>query len=288
MQNKTILILGGTGFIGRSLFDYFSSKGSNVYAPTRQELNLLSRDRCREYLKQHQPDIVIFSVVNVASVEESLKTFHNVISLREFYGRMICFGSGAEYNPNSYTPLMDETKALNSYPESGYALAKFLIGREIDFGPCDNIINLRLFGVFGEYENYTRRFISNSICRVLSGLPLTINRDMKFDYIYISDLCQVVEKIILKDTLQSRSYNFCSGQPLKLSYIADKISRIMLYDGPIIIKQKGFNPEYSGNPNKLLQEIEPFSFSGTDESIKHMVSFFTNKFEHCSDYVITE
>ena len=64
-------------------------------------------------------------------------------------------------------------------------------------------MNLRLFGVYGEFEDYSRRFISNNICRVLSGLPISMNRDMKFDYIYMNDLCFIIEKVILKSDFKS-------------------------------------------------------------------------------------
>ena len=155
---------------------------------------------------------------------------------------------------------MSEHNFTHSFPENGYPLAKFMMGREIEFGPCDNVINLRLFGVYGKYEDYTRRFISNNICRILSELPISMNRDMKFDYIYVNDLCQIVDQLITTTPLKERSYNLCSGNPVSLKFLADKIVEGMEYDGDIIVRQEGMNPEYTGDPRKFFNEFGVFDY----------------------------
>ena len=48
-----LLIVGGTGFIGKNLKIFFSKENSyKVYAPTRQELNLSDDVECSNYLKK--------------------------------------------------------------------------------------------------------------------------------------------------------------------------------------------------------------------------------------------
>ena len=288
MSELKITIFGGTGFIGRSLKKYYSDKNCNVLAPTRQEVNLLDRNECTEYLDTNRPDIVIFAAVNVLSVEESVQSFFNVLSNYRKFGRMICFGSGAEYNPKVYTPLMIEHKFTSSYPENGYPLAKFLMAREIELGPCKNAVNLRLFGVYGEYEDHSRRFISNNICRVLSGLPLSMNQDMKFDYIYVYDLCKIIDEIINKNLLSERSYNLCSGKPVTLKHLAHLIARQMDYKDEIIIKKTGMNHEYSGNPKKFFAEFGMFDFTQHQNAICKMVEYFINQFENSDQMKIFE
>ena len=74
-----LLIIGGTGFIGKNLKNYFESKNDiKVYAPTRQELNLFDDNLCFEYIKKLKPDIVIHSAVDITSVENTLKVFFNI------------------------------------------------------------------------------------------------------------------------------------------------------------------------------------------------------------------
>ena len=103
----SLLILGGTGFLGRSLAEFFR-KGNDrsVLTPTRKELNLSDRVACQEYIRLHKPDCIIHCAVTISSIDETLKSFYNVASCYENFGKMIYFGSGAEYDPARYKPLM--------------------------------------------------------------------------------------------------------------------------------------------------------------------------------------
>ena len=128
-----VIVLGATGFIGKSLVEYFNKiKFCETLGPSRQQLNLLSKEACRDYLFLHQPDCIIHCAVNINSVEETLRAYYNIASCHENFGRLIYFGSGAEYNSLNYRPLMKEDYSVNSFPESDYAFSKWIIGNDIE------------------------------------------------------------------------------------------------------------------------------------------------------------
>ncbi|MAJ02390.1 MAG: NAD-dependent dehydratase [Rickettsiales bacterium] len=287
---KKILILGGTGFIGKSLKELFSEdqKQYQIFSPTRKELNITKYEECYSYLKRIKPDIIIHASVDINSVENSVGMLNNILANKRFFGKLIFLGSGGEYNPRLYQPLMKEDFTKNSYPENGYYLSKFICGREIEFSEIENIFNLRIFGIYGPYELYQKRFISNNICRVLSGLPISLNKDMNFDYLYIDDLFKIIKIFINSNSLNYKTYNVCSGKPIKLSYLANQIKEIMNVKKEVIIKNKGLNPEYSGDPGRLLKEIGHYNFIKHSDSIKAMVNFFYKKFSINNDYFIKE
>ena len=287
---EKILILGGTGFIGKSLKELFSEdqKQYQIFSPTRKELNITKYEECYSYLKRIKPDIIIHASVDINSVENSVGMLNNILANKRFFGKLIFLGSGGEYNPRLYQPLMKEDFTKNSYPENGYYLSKFICGREIEFSEIENIFNLRIFGIYGPYELYQKRFISNNICRVLSGLPISLNRDMNFDYLYIDDLFKIIKIFINNNSLNYKTYNVCSGKPIKLSYLANQIKEIMNVKKEIIIKNEGLNPEYSGDPGRLLKEIGHYNFIKHSDSIKAMVNFFYKKFSINNDYFIKE
>ena len=83
-----LLILGGTGFIGRNLKEKFQENTNyNVLAPTRQELNLYDDQTCKQYLKENKPDLVIHAAIDITSTENSLISFFNIFkSLLIFFG----------------------------------------------------------------------------------------------------------------------------------------------------------------------------------------------------------
>ena len=270
-----LLIIGGTGFIGRNLKNYFEKKNDfKVYAPTRQELDLFDDNLCFKYIKKLKPDIVIHAAVDITSVENTLKVFFNIYRANEYFGHMIQIGSGAEYDKRVYQPKMTEKLFKNSVPIDTYGLGKFCIANFLEDNKNKKITNLRLFGIFGNYEDYSRRFISNNICNSLAGLPVSLNRNMLFDFIWVDDFSIFLDSIFDKIPLSSISYNFCSGNPVSLLELAQIINKLMKNSDEIVIKNPGMNPEYSGDPSMLFNEIGKFSFTPFESSISKLIEFY--------------
>ena len=103
-----ILVLGSNGFIGRNIVEYLEPKDYVVLSPKRQELNLLDTQGVEAYIKENQPDVVIFSAVNIQSLAENLQMYFNVERCSQDFGKMITIGSGAEYDMRHYYPMMSE------------------------------------------------------------------------------------------------------------------------------------------------------------------------------------
>ena len=270
-----LLIIGGTGFIGKNLKQYFEGKeGFEVYAPTRKELNLVDDKSCLDYVKNLKPDLVIHSAVDITSVENTLKIFFNIYNAKEYFGHMVQIGSGAEYDKRAYEPRMKESIFKKSIPIDTYGLGKFCIANTLESTEENKVTNLRLFGIFGSYEDYSRRFISNNICNSLAGLPVSLNRNMLFDFIWVDDFSRFLHGIIDKLPLTRTSYNFCSGSPVSLVDLAEIINRLMSNSTDVIVKNSGMNPEYSGDPSIIFNEIGDFDFTPFESSIGKLIKFY--------------
>ena len=137
----------------------------------------------------------------------------------------------------------------------------------------DNIYDLRLFGVYGKYEDWTRRFISNNICRALKGKPMTLSRNVYFDYIYIDDLVEIM-KWFIENEPQHKHYNVCRGNHIDLLSLGNLIREVMQIERPISIAEEGYKLEYSGNNERLLKEIGDYSFKPYKETIEEMVVYY--------------
>ena len=87
-----------------------------------------------------------------------------------------------EETRDNYIEKMDESYIGKNIPTDMYGLSKYIMNEYAR--NSRNIVNLRLFGVFGKYEDYRIRFISNNICRVLAGNTISINQNVFFDYIF--------------------------------------------------------------------------------------------------------
>ena len=274
-----ILILGGTGFIGKNLKEVYTEKTNHsVLAPTRQELNLYNDQDCRNYLKANKPDFVIHAAVDITSAENSLVSFFNIYNNSNFFGHLLQIGSGAEYDRRNYKPKMTESYFGNSIPVDTYGLAKYMIARVLEDSDPNKFKNLRIFGIYGKYEDYSRRFISNNICRALSGLNISINKDMLFDYISVEDLSNlVINHFDNLFNLSEVAYNFCNKNPKYLSDIA-KILCEKLDQDDFVIKHKDINPEYSGDPLKILNLIPDFKYINFNNSIDNLINYYKKLF----------
>lgn len=267
-----ILITGTNGFIGRNLKEYFQNRYENTYYPKRGDLNLLDSYAVNKYLKVNNFDVVIHCGVTLTSVEENLKMYFNIEKCSKYFGKLICIGSGAEYNMKNYIPKMREDYFGKYIPSDIYGFSKFVIAKDIE-NLHRNLYNLRVFGIYGKYEDYKRRFISNNICRLLCGLNISINKNMYFDYLYVDDFARIVEIFINNDAVK-RSYNICTGKSIDFLSLAKIINDIDGRKLPIKIKEEGLNPEYSGNNDLFMNEFKKVEFTPPEKAIKELYLWY--------------
>jgi UDP-glucose 4-epimerase len=275
-----VLITGGAGFIGRNLTEQLKNRFT-ISAPTSSELNLLDADAVRAYFDRNAFDVVIHAATwnatanspkDVSKVlENNLRMFFNLVRCEGLYGKLIHFGSGAEYDRSHWIPKMKEDYFDTYVPADDYGLSKYIIAKYAASHP--KIYNLRLFGVFGKYEDWEIRFISNACCKVAWDLPITIRQNVFFDYLYIDDLVRITEWFILHDGSE-KTYNVCTGTALDLHSLANKVLTISGKDISIVIARQGLGREYSGDNARLLEEIGPFSFSPVDACIRELYSWY--------------
>lgn len=136
-----------------------------------------------------------------------------------------------------------------------------------------NIYDLRLFGVYGKYEEWKRRFISNNICRSIKNMDMSINQNVKFDYLYIDDLCKIVEWFVT-NTPKYNYYNVCTGKSVDLYAIANKINKVTKLERNIVIHKEGWKKEYSGNNQRLKNEIRNVEFTPMETGIDILYRYY--------------
>ena len=267
-----ILITGTNGFIGRNLKEYFQDRYEKIFFPKRMELNLLDAKAVSSYLKVNSFDIIVHCGVTLTSVEENLKMYFNIERCSQNFGKMICIGSGAEYDMKNYIPKMKEDYFGKHIPSDLYGFSKYVIAKDIE-SLHRNIYNLRVFGIYGKYEDYKRRFISNNICRSLCNLNISINKNMYFDYLYVDDFSKIVE-IFIKNNATKRSYNICTGKTIDFISLAKIINDIDRRKLPINVKEDGLNSEYSGNNDLFMNEFKKVEFTPPEKAINELYLWY--------------
>lgn len=274
-----ILITGGSGFIGRNLSEGLSEK-YEVLAPTHSQLELLNDEAIQNFLKKSQVDIIIHAAVcpghrNAKTPANQLfnncRMFFNLARNSNLFQKMIILSSGLVYDQRYYQPKMREEYFNEHVPIDEGGFSKYIIAKYIE--NSDKIIELRIFGIFGKYEDYSIRFISNMICKTLFDLPLTMKQNRKFDYIYINDLIPIVDYFI-NNRAKFRAYNVTPDKSVELSTLAEKVKRISGKNLPIIIAKSGMGVEYSGEDFRLRQEIGDIQFMPIDQAIGELYEWY--------------
>lgn len=278
-----ILITGATGFVGRNVKEYLQ-KNTNyeIYYPNSGELNCLEETAVRDYLQKHLFDFVLHFAVYGDGIDKSkdgtkiaeynLRIFLNFARCSHLYGRMIYTGSGAEYDKRFPIHMVNEEEIGQTLPIDAYGLMKYTVGQMIE--KSDNIYNLRLFGIFGPYEYWKTKFISNICCKAIKGLPLSIRKDCLFDYLWINDFSRLLIRFMQIPTPQYHTYNAVSGKPVKLYELAEMVKRISRLNQPIYVCQQGMANEYTADNARIMKEIPDFKYTDIEQSVRELFIYY--------------
>lgn len=279
MIEMRLLLLGATGFIGKNLKEAWAGR-FDLRAPSRRELDLLDAAAVERYLREGCFDVVLHTAAanHVTHPEEgphileyNLRMFCNLERCRDLYGKLLYFGSGAEYDMRHYIPQMREEYFGAHIPRDPYGFSKYIMSKQA----TGNIYDLRLFGVFGKYEEWRRRFISNMIYRNLTGQVMQMNQNMYFDYLYIHDLIPILEWFLTHEP-RHHHYNVCSGQRFELLSLARMVIERTGIPDEITILQEGMKPEYTGNNDRLREEMGGIPLTPMETAVTDMVTYYKN------------
>lgn len=199
-----ILITGGSGTIARNLFRLFKNNEEfKLTCASKNELNLLDRKSCEDYLYKLSPDIVIHTAIeggikpNIDSeriIENNVKMYENLMSYVKDDIKVITFGSGAEFDRRNDINCVLEYDQDKYFPLDPYGISKSIITRQA-LQDSREVYVLRLFGCFG-YDDRESRFINKCISNIKSNIPIEIHQDRLMDFFYINDVFNVINHII--------------------------------------------------------------------------------------------
>jgi GDP-L-fucose synthase len=184
---------------------------------------------------------------------------------------MIMLGSGAEYGKQDPVVQVQESFFDTRVPSDEYGLYKYVCAQyasEVDF-----ITHLRLFAVFGKYEDYEIRFISNAICKALLGLPITMRQNVRFDYLFIDDFIRILEKII-EHSPKEVCINVGRGVGVDLKTIANMVQSEVGSSVPILIANSGFGNEYTCATDLLMADYPQTTFTPFELAIAKLVAYY--------------
>ncbi len=277
-----IFITGSNGFIGSHFKEYLktSYKNYNLFTPSSKELDLHNEKQVDSYVLSNKIDIIIHlanrgggrDTLDMKNVTEyNLRMFFNIAKHEKNVKKIISFGSGAEYGKHKPIVEVKEEDYLQELPLDEYGFYKSIASRYIE--KSEKMVQLRIFGAYGEMEDYRYKFISNAIVKNLLHLPIVINKNVYFDYIYIDDLVKMIDWFVHNDA-KEKIYNVTTGKKVDLITLANLVNEISDFKSEIRVLNDGLNNEYTSNNERILHELGSFDFTRHKDAIMKMREYF--------------
>jgi polyisoprenyl-phosphate glycosyltransferase len=248
-----ILVTGASGFIGSNLFRAVLAVRKDVFAAVRRGKNWRLLDIGEEQLvavdlndfastknmvNSLQPQTIFdCAAYGAYSFEEdggliyqtNFQSIVNLVGMLEGrpFAAFVHAGSSSEYGTNCSAPGEESECAPNShYAVSKVAVSNYLryMGRHKQF-PC---ANLRLYAVYGPYED-TSRLIPNVLRQALAGkLPPFVDARTSRDFIHVDDITAAFVRTAtaMQPELYGESFNIGTGVKTTIAELAETTRRV--------------------------------------------------------------
>ena len=256
--DKTILITGGNGMVGRNLREA-AQNTHTILAPSKSELNLLDEKDIISYLKEHSPKTIIHCAGRVGGIQANINApfdfFYenaimgiNLINAARKTGieQLINLGSTCIYPASLDIPLTEEmllTAPLEPSNE-GYALAKISVLKACLYSNQQYRTNFKTIlptNLYGKYDHY---FDENShlVASIISKISAAIENNHKEviiwgsgnvrrEFMYVEELCQYILHCIHHYNKIPSFVNCGTGVDYSVNEYYEIIAKLMNYQG---------------------------------------------------------
>lgn len=267
-NNQKIFIAGHNGLAGSAFHRVlFANHYFNIITAEKSQLNLLDREKTREFIKSSKPDWIIIAAAKVGGIIanknfpvefflENIQIQNNLlqIAFEEKIKKVLFLGSNCIYPKNASIPFEEKdlfkgeiestNEAYGLAKISGIKLCKFYNN---EYGT--NFLSIIPTGLYGPNDNYhsehahvlpmlLRRFHEAKLIKAKevviwgSGSPLR-------EFLYSDDMARAGLTLLEKHNALDigEAINIGPGFELSIIELAKKIKQIVGYEGEIKLDQ---------------------------------------------------
>jgi nucleoside-diphosphate-sugar epimerase len=250
---KQVLMTGATGFIGSKVTDELIARGYEVHALVWPEevapkahfvqhrLNVLDAAEVESFFAEHFFDSLIHLAwyvgpkchISDLNLDWLIATFTLLKAFKEHGGKtFLGAGTCSEYEYKYGYLLEDDTP---TDPQTLYGNGKNAVFNVAKVYCRQNGISFkwpRIFNLYGPNEK-PQRLMPSVINSCLKGEDVKVSDCLKFqDYLHVEDTARGIVDVF-ESNIQG-AVNICSGQPVQLRTIVNKIAELTGFKGNIL------------------------------------------------------
>jgi UDP-glucose 4-epimerase len=276
LKEKSLLVVGGTGFIGSALLQKANKLGMKttslslkkpINTNVIENTNYVITDTSNfENLQEVFSDLKFNYIVNLAGyikhdlisnggfsiVQSQINLLNNLVSIFNVKKliRFIQIGSSDEYGLNK-SPQMETSR---EDPISPYSLAKVMNAQYLQMlNKTENFpaVILRLFLVYGPRQKMNR-LIPHVIKSCIQNTNFTLSEGNQIkDFTYVEDVVDFILISLIKKNVEGNIINVGSGKPISVKNIVEMINSKIKLGNPIFSKKFNKNIEN----NELIPDL---------------------------------
>ena len=250
---KKVLLTGATGFIGSQVTKELLRRGYEVHALVyppfapeqpnfiQHEMNLLDASAVEHFMAEHNFENLIHLAwyvgpkchVSDLNMDWVIATLNLLKSFKEHGGKVFAgAGTCSEYEYKYGYLLEDETP---TDPQTLYGNGKNAVFNIAKVYCRQNGISFkwpRIFNLYGPNEK-PQRLMPSVINSCLKGEDVKVSDCLKFqDYLHVEDTARGIVAVF--ESNLKGAVNICSGQPVQLRTIVNKIAELTNFQGSIL------------------------------------------------------
>lgn len=274
---KRALISGASGFVGANLARRLLHEGYQVHCLLRPKhkpwrireildeltvhpVDLSDAEKLKTVVRSARPDYVFHLAAHGAySYQDEFRQIADTnifgtvnlldACLKTGFDVFLNAGSSSEYGFQDHAPTEDELPLPNSTYSWSKLSAAFWCSMQARLH-SQRIHTLRLYSVYGPWEEPTR-LVPTLIKKGMDGqLPPLVNPDIARDYIYTEDVENAFLSVATTDGLPNDAiYNVCTGTETKLRDIVSVTRELLSIDQE---PEWGSMPQRNWDTNKWV------------------------------------